>query len=324
MNAGLKAVDGEFIRADSSFRNWVTPNGDAGPSGGAGFAAEAGRYHLYVSYACPWAHRTLIFRELKALQAVISVSVVHPLMPEESWVFADYPGATEDQLYQSNFLYEIYRKADPDFKGLVTVPVLWDKQRETIVNNESSEIIRMLNSAFDAYTNVDVDFYPQSLRAQIDEINQPIYNNINNGVYRAGFARNQRAYDRAYTQLFETLDELETRLAGQRYLVGDRITEADWRLFTTLVRFDAVYFGHFKTNRKRLVDYPNLWAIRATCTRCRASPQLSTWTISRPTITAATAASIRPGLYRRGQISISSNRMVGIVNCSLNAIGVRQ
>lgn len=260
MNSGLKAVDGEFIRADSSFRNWVTPNGDAGPSGGAGFAAEAGRYHLYVSYACPWAHRTLIFRELKALQAVISVSVVHPLMPEESWVFAEYPGATEDQLYQSNFLYEIYRKADPDFKGLVTVPVLWDKQRETIVNNESSEIIRMLNSAFDAYTNVDVDFYPQSLRAQIDEINQPIYNNINNGVYLAGFARNQRAYDRAYTQLFDTLDELETRLAGQRYLVGDRITEADWRLFTTLVRFDAVYYGHFKTNRKRLVDYPNLWA----------------------------------------------------------------
>ncbi len=260
MNAGLKAVDGEFIRADSSFRNWVTPNGDAGPSGGAGFAAEAGRYHLYVSYACPWAHRTLIFRELKALQAVISVSVVHPLMPEESWVFAEYPGATEDQLYQSNFLYEIYRKADPDFKGLVTVPVLWDKQQETIVNNESSEIIRMLNSAFDAYTNVDVDFYPQSLRAQIDEINEPIYNNINNGVYRAGFARNQRAYDRAYSQLFDTLDELESRLAGQRYLVGDRITEADWRLFTTLVRFDAVYFGHFKTNRKRLVDYPNLWA----------------------------------------------------------------
>lgn len=260
MNSGLKAVDGEFIRADSSFRNWVTPNGDAGPSGESGFAAESGRYHLYVSYACPWAHRTLIFRELKALQAVISVSVVHPLMPEESWVFAEYPGATEDQLYQSNFLYEIYRKADPDFKGLVTVPVLWDKQRETIVNNESSEIIRMLNSAFDAYTNVDVDFYPQSLRAQIDEINDPIYNNINNGVYRAGFARNQRAYDRAYTQLFDTLDELETRLAGQRYLVGDRITEADWRLFTTLVRFDAVYFGHFKTNRKRLVDYPNLWA----------------------------------------------------------------
>jgi putative glutathione S-transferase len=260
MNTGLKAVDGEFIRADSSFRNWVTANGDAGPSGRAGFAAEAGRYHLYVSYACPWAHRTLIFRELKALQSVISVSVVHPLMPEESWVFAEYPGATADQLYQSNFLYEIYRKATPDFKGLVTVPVLWDKKRETIVNNESSEIIRMLNSAFDAYTNVDVDFYPQSLRAQIDEINDPIYNNINNGVYRAGFARNQRAYDQAYTQLFDTLDELETRLAGQRYLVGDRITEADWRLFTTLVRFDAVYFGHFKTNRKRLVDYPNLWA----------------------------------------------------------------
>ncbi len=260
MNAGLKIVEGEFVRAVSGFRNWVTPDGEAGPSGEAGFTAEAGRYHLYVSYACPWAHRTLIYRELKGLQAVISVSVVHPLMPEESWVFDRYPGATEDHLYQAKFMYEIYRKADPDFNGLVTVPVLWDKQRETIVNNESSDIIRMLNSAFDAYGNADVDFYPQALREEIDAINEPIYNNINNGVYRAGFARNQQAYNLAYTQLFDTMDGLETRLADQRYLVGDRITEADWRLFTTLVRFDAVYYGHFKTNRKRLVDYPNLWA----------------------------------------------------------------
>ncbi len=260
MNAGLKIVEGEFVRAVSGFRNWVTPDGEAGPSGQAGFAAEAGRYHLYVSYACPWAHRTLIYRELKGLQAVISVSVVHPLMPEESWVFGDYPEATEDHLYQAKFMYEIYRKADPNFNGLVTVPVLWDKQRETIVNNESSDIIRMLNSAFDAYGNADVDFYPQALREEIDAINEPIYNNINNGVYRAGFARNQQAYNLAYTQLFDTMDGLETRLADQRYLVGDRITEADWRLFTTLVRFDAVYYGHFKTNRKRLVDYPNLWA----------------------------------------------------------------
>ena len=260
MNAGLKIVEGEFVRAVSGFRNWVTPDGEAGPSGQAGFAAEAGRYHLYVSYACPWAHRTLIYRELKGLQAVISVSVVHPLMPEESWVFGDYPEATEDHLYQAKFMYEIYRKADPNFNGLVTVPVLWDKQRETIVNNESSDIIRMLNSAFDAYGNADVDFYPQALREEIDAINEPIYNNINNGVYRAGFARNQQAYNLAYTQLFDTMDGLETRFADQRYLVGDRITEADWRLFTTLVRFDAVYYGHFKTNRKRLVDYPNLWA----------------------------------------------------------------
>ena len=259
MNAGLKIVEGEFVRAVSDFRNWVTPDGEAGPSGEPGYAAESGRYHLYVSYACPWAHRTLIYRELKGLQAVISVSVVHPLMPEESWVFGDYPEATEDPLYQAKFMYEIYRKADPNFNGLVTVPVLWDKQRETIVNNESSDIIRMLNSAFDAYGNADVDFYPQALREEIDAINEPIYNNINNGVYRAGFARNQQAYNLAYTQLFDTMDGLETRLADQRYLVGDRITEADWRLFTTLVRFDAVYYGHFKTNRKRLVDYPNLW-----------------------------------------------------------------
>ncbi len=256
----LKVVKGEFIRSESSFRNWVTKDGSAGPSGGAGFAAEPGRYHLYVSYACPWAHRTLIFRVLKGLQDVISVSVVHPLMPSESWVFGEYPGATEDHVNHAHYLYENYLKVDPGFDGLVTVPVLWDRKRETIVNNESSEIIRMLNSAFDAYGNSETDYYPESLRVEIDAINDVVYENVNNGVYRAGFATTQKAYDKAFLQLFDTLDYLEESLSKQRYLVGNQITEADWRLFTTLVRFDAVYYNHFKTNKKRLIDYPNLWA----------------------------------------------------------------
>jgi len=260
MDAKLKTVKGEFIRSESSFRNWVTKDGNAGTSGEAGFAAEPGRYHLYVSYACPWAHRTLIFRALKGLEDVISVSVVHPLMPAESWLFGEYPGATEDHVNKANYLYENYIKADPGFNGLVTVPVLWDKKQQTIVNNESSEIIRMLNSSFDAFGNADVDYYPEALREEIDEINDPVYNNINNGVYRAGFAQTQEAYNRAFDRLFNTLDELEEKLSRQRYLVGNQITEADWRLFTTLVRFDAVYYNHFKTNKKRLVEYPNLWA----------------------------------------------------------------
>ncbi|WP_455222389.1 glutathione S-transferase family protein [Kaarinaea lacus] len=256
----LKVVKGEFIRTESSFRHWVTKDGSAGPSGESGFPAEPNRYHLYVSYACPWAHRTLIFRAIKDLEKVISVSVVHPLMPAESWVFGGYPGATEDHINHAHYLYENYLKVDPNFNGLVTVPVLWDKKRQTIVNNESSEIIRMLNSAFDDYGNADTDFYPESLRKEIDQINELVYNNINNGVYRAGFATTQQAYDRAFDRLFDTMDALEDRLAKQRYLVGDQITEADWRLFTTLVRFDAVYYNHFKTNKKRLIDYPNLWA----------------------------------------------------------------
>jgi putative glutathione S-transferase len=194
------------------------------------------------------------------LQDIISVSVVHPLMPEESWVFGEYPGATEDHLYKAKYLYENYLRANPQFNGIVTVPALWDKKRQTIVNNESSEIIRMLNSAFNAFGNTEVDFYPEALRAEIDEINQPIYDNINNGVYRTGFATSQIAYEKAFDRLFETLDELEIRLSQQRYLVGKQITEADWRLFTTLIRFDAVYYNHFKTNRQRLIDYPNLWA----------------------------------------------------------------
>ena len=254
------SAKGEFQRWESGFRNWVTADGSAGPNGEGGFPAESGRYHLYVSYACPWAHRTLIYRALKKLNDVISVSVVHPLMPEESWVFGEYPGATEDHINDATYLYENYRRAEPSFDGVVTVPVLWDKQRETIVNNESSEIIRMLNSAFDAFGDADLDLYPEALREEIDSINQPIYDNVNNGVYRCGFARTQAAYDDAFDSLFSTLDDLEQRLSQRRYLVGDHITEADWRLFPTLVRFDPVYYNHFKTNRQRLKDYPNLWA----------------------------------------------------------------
>ena len=260
MSGKWKVEKGEFIRAVSGFRNWVTQDGGAGPGGEGGFKAEPDRYHLYVSYACPWAHRVLIFRALKGLQDVISVSVVHPLMPEESWLFGEYPGSTEDHINHAHYLSENYLKADPGFEGLVTVPVLWDRKRQTIVNNESSEIIRMLNSAFDDYGNTEIDFYPQFLRKEIDEVNELVYHNINNGVYRAGFATTQAAYDEAFDSLFNALDKLEQRLAKQRYLAGSQITEADWRLFTTLVRFDAVYFSHFKTNKKRLVDYPNLWA----------------------------------------------------------------
>lgn len=260
MNAKVKKVKGEFTRSESTFRNWVTKDGSPGSSGVGDFIAEPGRYHLYVSYACPWAHRTLIFRALKGLEDVISVSVVHPLMPEESWVFAEYPGATKDHVNQAHFLYENYRLADPQFNGLVTVPVLWDKKKRTIVNNESLEIIRMLNSAFNDYAKSDIDYYPDSLRQDIDSINSLVYHDVNNGVYRCGFATTQDAYNRAFDRLFDALEELEARLSLRRYLVGNRITEADWRLFTTLVRFDAVYYSHFKTNKKRLIDYSNLWS----------------------------------------------------------------
>jgi len=260
MNAKVKKVKGEFIRSESTFRNWVTRDGSPGSSGVGDFIAEPGRYHLYVSYACPWAHRTLIFRALKGLEDVISVSVVHPLMPEESWVFAEYPGATKDHVNQAHFLYENYRLADPQFNGLVTVPVLWDKKKRTIVNNESSEIIRMLNTAFNDYAKSDIDYYPNSLRQDIDSINSLVYHDVNNGVYRCGFATTQDAYNRAFDRLFDALEELEVQLSLRRYLVGNQITEADWRLFTTLVRFDAVYYSHFKTNKKRLIDYSNLWS----------------------------------------------------------------
>lgn len=253
--------DGEFIRQDSQFRSWVTADGAPGPSGEGGFRAEPGRYHLYVSYACPWAHRTLIFRRLKGLERVIDVSVVHPYMGEPGGSFAaDFPGATGDRLYGHAHMHELYTRAQPRYTGIVTVPVLWDRERETIVNNESSEIIRMLNSAFDAFGDRGVDLYPRALRAQIDAINAVVYENVNNGVYQAGFASSQRAYERAFERLFRTLDELEERLGRHRYLLGEHLTEADWRLFTTLVRFDAVYYSHFKCNARRLVDYPHLWA----------------------------------------------------------------
>lgn len=254
-------MQGEYLRTQSGFRHWITPDGAPGPTGEGGFPAEPGRYHLYVSYACPWAHRTLILRALKGLTDSISVSVVHPIMPAESWTFGeDYPGTTGDRIHGLRMLAELYRRADPTFDGLVTVPVLYDIQRDTIVNNESSEIIRMLNQAFDAWGNADLDVYPEPLRAEIDAINAQVYDGVNNGVYRAGFATTQAAYDIAFDSLFDALDALEARLAGQRYLVGARLTEADWRLFCTLVRFDAVYYSHFKCNRQRLTDYPHLWA----------------------------------------------------------------
>jgi len=253
-----KESGGRFIRTESQFRNWVTADGSAGPSGHGGFKAEPGRYHLYVSYACPWAHRTLIFRALKQLEDVISVSVVDRFMGAEGWTFLERDGATGDQLFGYDYLHQVYTRADPKYSGRVTVPVLWDKKQNTIVSNESSEIIRMLNSAFDAFSDHALDFYPEALRQEIDAVNALVYPNINNGVYRAGFATTQEAYEEAFTQLFGALDQIEAKLAIQRYLTGDRLTEADWRLFTTLLRFDPVYVGHFKCNRQRIADYPNL------------------------------------------------------------------
>ena len=251
-----KSNKGEFVRQDSVFRHWITPDGSAGPTGDSGFKAEPGRYHLYVSLACPWAHRALIFRALKGLEELISVSVVEPLMLDSGWTFAE----GDESLYGSRYLHEIYTRAKPDITTRVTVPVLWDKQQQTIVNNESADIIRMFNTAFNHLTDNHLDYYPALLRDEIDQINARVYPAINNGVYRAGFATEQGAYEKAYHELFNELDELEGRLATQRYLCGDQITEADWRLFTTLVRFDAVYFGHFKTNRQRIADYPHLSA----------------------------------------------------------------
>ncbi len=257
----VTGIDGSFVRADSAFRNWVTPDGAPGPTGTGGFAAEAGRYHLYVAYACPWAHRTLIFRKLKDLEPLISISVVHPDMFDEGWTFdTDLPGTTGDTLFGLRYLREIYQKSDPHATTRVTVPVLWDKKTNQIVSNESAEIIRMFNSAFNEITGNRDDYWPKALHDEIDAINLQIYHTVNNGVYRAGFASSQTAYDKAAIALFETLDQLETRLDANRYLLGDRPTEADWRLFPTLMRFDLVYHLHFKCNRKRLIDYPNLWA----------------------------------------------------------------
>ena len=254
-----KASGGAFVRSTAGFRNWITPDGSAGPSGSAGFAAESGRYHLYISHACPWAHRTMIFRALKGLEAHISVSVVDADMLADGWSLAGVDG-TGDTLYGLPFMRDIYTRADPKVSGRVTVPVLWDTQRETIVSNESSEIIRMFNSAFDGITGNKLDFWPEAQRAAIEDVNARIYDTLNNGVYKSGFATTQAAYEAAVRPLFDTLDWLEARLASQRYLMGDTITEADWRLFTTLVRFDLVYHGHFKCNRNRLIEFPQLWA----------------------------------------------------------------
>lgn len=253
-----KEIDeGEFKRMESTFRNWITADGSAGVTGEAGFNAEAGRYHLYVSDACPWAHRTVIFRTLKKLESVISISYVEAEMLDKGWTFSS-DGSYKDDLHGFRYAYEIYKKADANFTGQITVPILWDKKNNTIVNNESSEIIRMLNSEFNDFTDVKTDYYPELLRDEIDKVNKPIYDNINNGVYRCGFASTQQAYNKAFDRLFSELDKTESILSKQRYLTGNQLTEADWRLFTTLIRFDAVYVGHFKCNKQRIFDYPNL------------------------------------------------------------------
>ncbi len=251
--------EGHFKRETSSFRHWVTADGSAGSEGKDGFKAEPGRYHLYVSYACPWAHRALIFRALKGLEEMIDISVVNWFMGEDGWSFEPGPGVVPDPINQVDFMREVYTKADSSYTGRVTVPVLWDKKTHTVVNNESSEIIRMFNSAFDGVGATPGDYYPEGLRDRIDEINDRVYHTVNNGVYQAGFATTQAAYEEAVVPLFESLDWIEEILADNRYLVGDRLTEADWRLFTTLIRFDPVYNGHFKCNIRRIVDYPNLW-----------------------------------------------------------------
>nr|WP_321254609.1 glutathione S-transferase family protein [uncultured Ruegeria sp.] len=249
---------GRFVRRAPQFRNWVTADGAPGPSGEGGFTAEAGRYHLYVSLACPWAHRTLIFRTLKGLEKMISISVVHWYMAENGWTFRPGPGAVPDTINGADFLHQVYTAAKPDYSGRVTVPVLWDKKTKTIVSNESPEIIRMFNTAFDRIGAKPGDYYPKELRPEIDALNNRIYDTVNNGVYKAGFATTQDAYEEAVVPLFETLDWLDERLGKQRYLNGNKTTEADWRLFTTLVRFDPVYVGHFKCNIRRIADYPSL------------------------------------------------------------------
>jgi glutathionyl-hydroquinone reductase len=256
------STGGKFKRWDSVFRNWVTADGEPGPDGEGGFKAEPGRYHLYVSLACPWAHRTLIFRRLKGLECMISLSVVHWLMKENGWTFKDGPGVIPDPINNADFMHQVYTAAEPKYSGRVTVPVLWDKKRGTIVSNESADIIRMFNSAFDGVGAKAGDYYPEALREEIDAVNARVYDDVNNGVYKAGFATSQDAYEEAVDALFAALDWLEARLSdGRRWLMGDTLTEADWRLYTTLVRFDPVYVGHFKCNRKRLLDYPQIAAL---------------------------------------------------------------
>lgn len=254
-----KSTGGKFVRSQSQFRNWITKDGSAGPSGKEGFKAESGRYHLYISLACPWASRTLMMRKLKDLEDHISLSVVNPYMLENGWTFEEYDGVIPDPLFESQYLYQLYLQADPNYSGRVTVPVLWDKKTQTIVSNESADIIRMFNTAFNDITGNTDDYYPESLQEAIDDINAIVYDNVNNGVYKTGFATEQSVYEKELNSLFAELNRLEELLGSQEWLVGNQMTEADIRLFTTLVRFDAVYYGHFKCNLKRLVDYPNLW-----------------------------------------------------------------
>ena len=256
-----KSTGGKFKRSESAFRGWVTADGGPGPDGQKGFKAEAGRYHLYVSLACSWAHRTLVFRRLKGLEDMISLSVVHWLMGENGWTFKDGPGVIPDPIHNADFLYQVYSAAKPDYTGRVTVPVLWDKQTGTIVSNESADIIRMFNTAFDGLGAKSGDYYPEDLRSEIDAINDRVYSDVNNGVYKSGFATKQDVYEDEVRKLFDALDWLEDKLSdGREWLTGDRLTEADWRLYTTLVRFDPVYHGHFKCNLRRLIDYPHLAA----------------------------------------------------------------
>ena len=254
-----KSTGGKFIRPTAKVRHWVTADGSPGPTGDGGFKAEAGRYHLYIALSCPWAHRTMIFRHLKGLTDMISYSVVNAISGSHGWTFEDGPGVIPDPEIGARYLYEVYLQSDKSYTGQVTVPTLWDKEKKTIVSNESSEIIRMFNTAFDGIGALPGDYYPESLRVEIDEVNELVYTAVNNGVYRVGFATSQEAYDSAYVKLFAALDELEERLEGKKYLVGDTLTEADWRLFTTLTRFDYVYHGAFRCNERRIVDYPNLW-----------------------------------------------------------------
>lgn len=251
--------NGSFVRRESYFRNWITSDGSPGPSGKGGFIAESGRYHLYVSLACPWAHRALIMRKLKGLEDKISLSVTHHFMGDYGWSFHETEGVIPDSVMESEYLHQIYGFSKPRYTGRVSVPVIWDKQTNSIVNNESSEIIRMLNSGFNKVGATGLNYYPAKQALEIEEVNKRIYSTVNNGVYKAGFARTQDAYDKAVSELFNTLNWIENRLKNQRYLVGNQITEADWRLFPTLVRFDAVYYGHFKCNIHHIKDYPNMW-----------------------------------------------------------------
>lgn len=291
-----KDAKGGFVRQTSSFRNWVTPDGSAGPTGEAGFKAEEGRYHLYVAYICPWASRTLIGRKLKGLDAAISVSVVEPALTKQGWRFGDYPGATEDQLQGATYMHQIYTSAAPAFTGRATVPVLWDKQRQTIVNNESADILRMMNSGFGELASKSIDLYPVGKRAEINAFNDRIYPDLNNGVYRAGFATTQIAYEEAFAGVFACLDWVESQLEGRSFLFSEHPGESDIRLFVTLVRFDVAYHGLFKCNLRRLSDYPGL---RAFCRRMLDWPGI--------------AETVNIDHIKRGYYSIASLNPTGIV-----------